>query len=125
MKVGASIAMKKETIFKMITISIPFLFFVLLELSLRVAGYGINPASFVEYVAPDGTEYFRTNPEVTRIYFNNAIQMGDVDNSGYFKKYKSEGVYRIFILGRVDRQGLSIRCKLQFFSASRIVAHLL
>jgi hypothetical protein len=87
----------KKRIFLGITISLPFILLIFLELSLRFFNYGGNLDLFID--APVGyNNFLQCNPDIAHRYFNsgsiipNPIQY-------LFQKQKSPNVYRIFVLG--------------------------
>ncbi len=87
--------MKKKTIFfNAILISIPILFFVLLELTLRAVDYGYNTDVFTE--AKPG--WLEVNPQIARKYFHNVKKVPST-NKDVFRKVKPENSFRVFVLG--------------------------
>ncbi|WP_421764923.1 SGNH/GDSL hydrolase family protein [Ekhidna sp.] len=94
---------KTPRIFYVILILIPVLFFVLIEIGLRLAGYGRNYELFTEIEgAPPGMIYL--NPEISYKYF------GDLENSVFsqaigMRKKKPENGFRIFVFGGSSAQG--------------------
>lgn len=93
---ASNIDQRKATIFKIVAIFVPFLLFLLVEIGLRLAGYGSSFPVFVKAQGRPGSLVM--NADVSQKYFfteQNAT-------SGYrevFKKEKDPGTYRIFVLG--------------------------
>ncbi len=87
---------KKTLSFKIVGISLPFLFLVILEIFLRLFNYGTNLDLFVPYDV-DG-EYLRFNRSASQRYFNNS-QFAPIGNQELFKRQKDGRTFRIFVLG--------------------------
>jgi len=86
---------RKAQIFKVIAIGLPFLLIILLEISLRVFGYGTDLRLF----KLDNTEKFCfLNPEIGKKYFTNTINFTN-GNMDFFPVKKSSATFRIFVLG--------------------------
>lgn len=82
----------------MITISIPVLFFIILEYSLRLFNYGRDPSLFI--VNPDAPEYLLPRPDVVKRYFPKTAPAPEVTiETNFFKKIKPENGIRIFVQG--------------------------
>lgn len=93
----------KRRIFSAITISTPIILFVLLELALRLFGYGIDLSIFKRHEIW-GQTYYQMNPDVKFRYFGTSQFQPSTDPT-YFKVPKPEGVYRIFCLGESTSAG--------------------
>ncbi len=92
--------MKKETAFKIIAISLPFVAIIFVEIALRIAGYGVDEPLFHEadvgeYVPHD---YLVMNPKVAMRYFKTKGFEAD-NQSDKFLKVKTDSTFRIFIQG--------------------------
>ena len=75
----------------------PIVFFLALELLLRLAGYGPNLSLFMtETIA--GREYLTMNPSVKSRYFNQ-VDFNPTTSPEYFLMPKPPGTFRIFCLG--------------------------
>jgi tetratricopeptide (TPR) repeat protein len=97
------LTLKKKRIFWGVTISLPLLMFLLLEISLRALDYGGNLSLFID--GPPGYEkYLRCNPDVARRYF---YVQSNVPNppKQLFLKQKPQNGYRIFVLGESSTAG--------------------
>ena len=87
----------KNTVFTFITIVIvPLLFFVLLELGLRVAGVGTSFDYFRE-IDIDGQTYYQENPDFADQFYPPSLNIGPVENT--FAKDRADELVRVFILG--------------------------
>ncbi len=82
--------------FKIIAVLLPVVFLVLLELLLRLFGYGQNYRLFVEDEKHSG--YWVMNPHVSEKYFTTA-ENATIGNQERFKKQKDPQTFRIFVLG--------------------------
>jgi tetratricopeptide (TPR) repeat protein len=90
------ISKKRKVLFKTIGILLPLLVLCLIEVSLRVFGYGHDLTLFVEY---GGDKNFLVlNPNASRRYFSNQ-SIATTGNSEIFKKEKDSNTIRIFVLG--------------------------
>lgn len=84
-----------QWIIKIISISLPFLFLILLEFGLRIFNYGFNSSLFVkDKLLPD---FYSMNHDVARLFFNVPVNLAIFDEP--FKKTKPADTYRIFVLG--------------------------
>lgn len=93
---------KKTWLFRIILISFPLLFFVLIELILRLAGYGHNFDLFVESKQYKG--YYVMNEFASEKFFMSA----DKATVGYYEPFsvkKTDDTYRIFVLGESTTVG--------------------
>ncbi len=85
---------KKNIIFYIILISIPVLFFVLLEVTLRTLDYGYDTSVFTE--AKKG--WLEVNPALARKYFHN-VKKTPSTNKDVFRAEKPANGFRVFVLG--------------------------
>ncbi len=93
----------KRRAFTVIMISSPFVFIVLVELALRVFGYGVDVRLFKRQVIW-GQVYYQMNPDVTYRYFATSPFKPSTDPV-YFQMPKPRNVYRIFCLGESTSAG--------------------
>lgn len=102
----------KKRIFWLITILLPVLFFLLLEIGLRIFNYDGNLDLFIK--GPSGYEnYLRCNPNVARRYF--AIQSGiPTPPRQLFLRAKPKNGYRIFVLGGSSAAGFPYSSNVSF-----------
>jgi tetratricopeptide (TPR) repeat protein len=92
----------RRRIFKGVALSLPLILFLILELMLRLAGYGKDYRLFVS--DPDHPGFLHMNRAVSEKYFmqqDNAT----IGNQELFKAVKDPGTYRIFILGESSAVG--------------------
>jgi tetratricopeptide (TPR) repeat protein len=94
---GLSGTQKQRKIFWLILFTLPFLFFLLFEITLQIIDYGGNLNLFIT-VPGDYTKYYMCNPRVTRRYFAIQPNIPDPPND-IFLKEKPDNCYRIFMLG--------------------------
>src|SRR5450432_723481 len=87
---------KKVVLFKVISILLPFLVLILLEVALRIFHYGHDLSLFREY--PGDKNFLVLNPDASKRYFNDPA-LAPTGNSELFKKIKDKNTCRIFILG--------------------------
>ena len=80
--------------FYLILIGLPVLFFILLELGLRLFGYGFNYEQWVKA----GEGKFVLNPEIARRYFYSTNSL-PYSNHDVFDEIKSSNAFRVFVLG--------------------------
>ncbi|MEW6994290.1 tetratricopeptide repeat protein [Colwelliaceae bacterium MEBiC 14330] len=95
--------MKKTRVFQFIAICIPFAFFALLELGLRVIDYGQETPLFIDYPnsgSADAPQYLLPRPDVIKRYFPQAAKPPSVTiETNFFLKDKPEDGLRIFVQG--------------------------
>ncbi|MHB1687294.1 MAG: tetratricopeptide repeat protein [Ignavibacteriaceae bacterium] len=87
-------------IFYLVLILIPILFFVLLEIGLRIFNYGYD---YTQWVNPIKGKYV-LNPDIAHKYFHN-IQNVPYSNQDIFDEVKKPNSYRIFVLGESSGAG--------------------
>ena len=88
---------RRRRIFAVITIAFPVVMFSILEMTLRIAGYGPNLALFKTDVI-NGRTYTIMNPSVRSRYFN-LMGFSPSTSPDYFNVPKPPGTYRIFCMG--------------------------
>lgn len=92
-----SITPQRQRLFRVITLSIPVLFFALLEFALSLFHYGPDLSLFkIEIV--NGKSYYTLNPSVKSRYFG-SINFSPDPSPEYFLVSKPPGTFRIFCLG--------------------------
>lgn len=87
----------KKRVFFLITISTPIILFAVLELALRIFGYGVDLSLFKRHEIW-GKTYYQMNPDVKCRYFGTS-EFQPSTSPTYFQVPKPEDVYRIFCLG--------------------------
>ena len=87
----------KKKVFGGVLISLPFLFFLLLEIGLRVFNYGGNLDLFIQ--GPEGYgNFLQCNPDIALRYFYSGSLIPNPPQHLFLKQKPSNG-YRIFVLG--------------------------
>jgi len=95
--------LKKKTspfYFYMILIGLPIIFFVLLELGLRIFDYGYNLSQWVHVT----TGKLVLNTDIAHKYFFNTKNI-PYSNQNAFDEVKTDSTYRIFVLGGSSAAG--------------------
>lgn len=87
----------RKRIFSIISILIPFVFLILLEVILRVTGYGDNHSLFITHPDEGFENYYVVNPKVGKKYFQKMEYTPPAKDR--FLKKKPEDVFRIFVMG--------------------------
>ncbi len=103
---------KRRRLFMAITLFIPVLFFFTLEISLRIANYGINSDLFIP-AQGDYSDYFKVNPQVGRRFFTNQANVPTPPNDHFLIK-KPENGFRIFVMGGSTTAGYPYGNNLMF-----------
>ena len=103
---------KRRRLFMAITLLIPVVFLLILELSLRITNYGINTDLFIP-AQDDYSEYFKVNPQVGRRFFMNQANVPTSPNDHFLIK-KPENCYRIFVMGGSTTAGFPYGNNLMF-----------
>jgi tetratricopeptide (TPR) repeat protein len=86
----------RRWLFRAIAFILPFLFFVVLELTLRLFHYGYDTSLFIE--SPGNKDYLVFNPDASKRYFTDQLN-ATTGNREPFRKVKEAGTLRIFVLG--------------------------
>lgn len=94
---------KYPVVFYLITVIAPFLLFALIEVGLRLGGYGDPAPAFIPVPGSDGKLFF-LNPDLTRRYFKGAAFVPHSIND-VFAAEKDPNTLRIFILGESSAAG--------------------
>ncbi|WP_308991281.1 hypothetical protein QLS71_001595 [Mariniflexile litorale] len=90
--------MKKKTVFKIISISLPFLIILIIEVGLRSFGYGDNYQLFNKVKVENRPEYLIMNSDISKKYFKNEGFHSD-NQSDLFLRTKTDSTFRIFVQG--------------------------
>ncbi len=93
---------RRERIFRLVLLALPVLFFILLELALRLFNYGGNLALFVPAELVPG--FMQVNGNVGRRYFS-AAGVTPETSQDLFRAHKAANAYRIFVLGESTTAG--------------------
>jgi tetratricopeptide (TPR) repeat protein len=102
MKPGKSLTEKKisgskKLIFNLIIALLPFIFVIILELILRVVGYGDNLKLFINHPDKAYKEYKIVNPEIGKKYFQKFEYSRP--SKDIFLKKKPDDCFRVFVMG--------------------------
>ncbi|MFZ4620068.1 MAG: tetratricopeptide repeat protein [Bacteroidota bacterium] len=99
-----TVTAQQRRIFLIITLLLPVLLVFLLEIGLRVFGYG-SEFDLVTKTTVNGKEYYRINPNVGKRYFDPARYFVPQIYSGNFEMVKSPNTLRIFVVGESTPAG--------------------
>jgi len=89
--------------FYLVTVLAPFILFALIEVALRVVGYGASDPAFISVPGSEGKLLF-LDPGLTRRYFKGATFVPQSIND-VFTSVKDPNTFRIFILGESSAAG--------------------
>lgn len=87
----------RKTIFSIISILLPFILLIFLELILRISGYGDNLSLFITHPDKGFENYYVVNPEIGKKYFRKMEYSAPAKDR--FLKKKPADVFRIFAMG--------------------------
>ncbi len=90
--------MKKKTVFKLIAIGLPLFLILVVEIMLRLFGYGENYELFNKVIAENTKEYYVMNSDISKKYFKNTGFRSD-NQSDLFLKNKTDSTFRIVVQG--------------------------
>jgi len=111
-KPAAPMSKSRQRVFSIIAVALPIIFLVILELLLRLSGYGDNHSLFVNHRLKDLEKYYEVNPEIGKKYFN---KMGySAPATDMFLKKKPDDVFRIFAMGSSSVAGFPYDNNLMF-----------
>ncbi len=99
-KASSSKKKKSPFYFYLVLILIPIFFFVLLEIGLRVFGYGYNTEQWISVTE----DKLMLNPDVAKKYFF-ATKASPNSIQDVFDKVKKENAFRVFVLGGSSAAG--------------------
>jgi tetratricopeptide (TPR) repeat protein len=99
----SELSARRKWLFRIVAMSLPLLLLGLIEIALRLVGYGYNPDFFLVRRENDGTKYLINNDQFTFRFFS-------PEQSRYPQPFKIEmvkkaGLHRIFILGESAAMG--------------------
>ena len=92
----------REVLFRFSALVFPLVLFLLLEVVLRLVGYGYSPHFFLP-LKVNGTNYFIENQKFSRRYFPPALAR--TPQPVLFPEEKPRGLIRIFVLGESAAMG--------------------
>lgn len=87
----------RKRLFSVISILLPFVFLILLEVILRITGYGDNHSLFITHPDKGFENYYVVNPEIGKKYFQKMEYTTPAKDR--FLKKKPEDVFRVFVMG--------------------------
>ena len=88
----------RSWIFRIIALAIPFVFFLLLELGLRLADFGHSYPLFIEN--PANRHYLLPRPDIIKRYFGPKAEIPNVTmEANFLLKDKPANGYRVFVQG--------------------------
>jgi lysophospholipase L1-like esterase len=90
--------LNKKTVFKLIAIVFPLVVILVVEVMLRVFGYGENHQLFHKIISQNNTEYYVMNSDISKKYFKNTAFRSD-NQSDLFLKNKTDNTFRVFVQG--------------------------
>ena len=90
--------MNKKTVFKLLAVSLPLLIILVVEILLRIFGYGESYRLFNKVISQNSTEYYVMNSAISKKYFENTGFHSD-NQLDLFLKEKSENTFRVFVQG--------------------------
>ena len=97
--------------FKVIALLLPFVLLLLVEFGLRVFGYGNDLGLFVE--DKENANYWVMNPHASERYFTNN-ENATIGVFEPFRKKKSSGTFRVFVLGESTTLGFPYMASASF-----------
>jgi tetratricopeptide (TPR) repeat protein len=103
---------KQLMVFRLITLFIPVLLLLFFEGALRILNYGDDLSLFVQNPRQGYEDYLIVNPKVGKKYFQKFEYTSPPNDT--FKKQKSEGTKRIFVLGSSTVYGFPYERNLMF-----------
>ena len=98
----AALTPRRRLLFTAVALALPWVLLLLLEIGLRIGGYGSSYPLFVPHAAEPG--YLVANAQVARRYFG-AGPFTPTPELDFFRATKPAGTYRIFMQGGSSAQG--------------------
>ena len=90
--------MKKKILFKIIAAALPIILILLVEVVLRLFGYGEGYQLFNRVRGENGVEYLVVNPNLSKKYFKDTDFKAD-SQSDLFLRQKTDSTFRVFVQG--------------------------
>ncbi|MCB0749216.1 MAG: SGNH/GDSL hydrolase family protein, partial [Ignavibacteriae bacterium] len=91
---------KTKKWFYAVLLILPFLFFILLEISLQMFDYGYNTKQWLDA----GGGKFIINPDISKRYFNN-VSFAPITSEDVFDQQKKTNSFRVFVIGGSSAAG--------------------
>jgi len=111
---------KKKIIFNLIYLCGIILFFVIIEIILRLTNFGIDTRLFIEKWI-EGERYYVLNKRFINKYFPGNFNKRGLDDRIKFKKKKDLGMVRGFIIGGSTAEGFPYYSNHSFGKMSEVV----
>ena len=111
-KTSVPVSKSRQKLFGIIAVALPIIFLVILELLLRLSGYGDNHSLFVTHPDAGMEKYYVVNPEIGKKYFNKMEY--SKPGKDIFLKEKPDDVFRIFAMGSSSVAGFPYDNNLMF-----------
>lgn len=109
---AAPMSKSRQRVFSIIAVGLPIVFLVILELLLRLSGYGDNFSLFVNHPEKDYENYYVLNQDIGKKYFNKMEYSAPAKDM--FLKKKPDDVFRIFAMGSSSVAGFPYDNNLMF-----------
>lgn len=90
--------MKKKILFRIIAAALPIILILLVEVVLRLFGYGEGYQLFNRVRGENGVEYLVVNPNLSKKYFKDTDFRAD-SQSDLFLRQKTDSTFRVFVQG--------------------------
>ncbi|MEE1964392.1 hypothetical protein V1387_17005 [Allomuricauda taeanensis] len=90
--------MKKKILFRIIAAALPLILILLVEVVLRLFGYGEGYQLFNRVIGENGVEYLVVNPNLSKKYFKGTDFRAD-SQSDLFLRQKTDSTFRVFVQG--------------------------
>lgn len=90
--------LKKKTIFKIISFFLPVLLLVVIEIGLKIGGYGERYTLFKTMRIKNRPDYLVMNSDISKKYFKGTSFTSD-NQSDIFLKTKTDSTFRVFVQG--------------------------
>lgn len=99
-----SLSASKRRMFTIVALTIPVLIFALLEIGLRLGGYGGDLGLFTKFQGYGGGEIYNPNPNFAARYFVNVRLVPTPSRDGFLAE-KPENGLRLFVMGESTTAG--------------------
>jgi len=90
--------LKKKILFRIIAAALPIILILLVEVVLRLFGYGEGYQLFNRVRGENGVEYLVVNPNLSKKYFKDTDFRAD-SQSDLFLRQKTDSTFRVFVQG--------------------------
>jgi tetratricopeptide (TPR) repeat protein len=101
-----TLSRRRKWLFRLAAVVLgPAVLFAILELSLRVGGYGYSTSFFLDGTEIEGKDVWIENPDYNRRFFPRSLAEVPQPIPFVLPKKKEEGTFRIFVLGESAAMG--------------------